>query len=138
MPDNNITATGRLTRDAEVRFTASGVAVASFCVAWNERVKRNDQWEDGPANFLDVSAWRGLAESCAELRKGQRVIVSGVMKQREYETREGEKRKVWELTAEEVGVCLDKFAPKAQQSGGWQKPAASDPWAQQSNDNPPF
>ena len=106
----NITITGNLTADPELRSTPSGAAVAQFTVAVTRRVKKGDTWEDGPSSFYRCSIWRQAAENVAEsLSKGDRVIVAGEMRQREYEDKQGEKRSVWELEAEEVGPSL-KYA----------------------------
>lgn len=103
----SITITGNLTADVELKFTPKGDAVASFTVAVSKRVKDGDKWVDGPSSFYRCSIWRQYAENIAEsLTKGTRVIVTGEMRQRDYETKEGEKRSVWELQADEVGVAL--------------------------------
>jgi single-strand DNA-binding protein len=107
-----ITVVGNLTDDPELRFTPSGAAVASFTVASTPRTfdKNTNEWKDGDALFLRCSIWRQAAENVAEsLSKGMRVIVQGSLKQRSYETREGEKRTVIEMTVEEVGPAL-KYA----------------------------
>ena len=107
-----ITVIGNLTADPELRFTPSGAAVASFTVASTPRRfnAQTNAWEDGEALFLRCSIWRQAAENVAEsLTRGSRVIVSGRLKQRSFETREGEKRTVYELDAEEVGPSL-KYA----------------------------
>lgn len=132
--NNQITAVGRLTGSPELRFTPQGAAVTSFTVAYNDRRKNAaGEWEDGPAHFLDVQVWRALAESCAELAKGQRVVVVGELKSRTWETREGEKRTGWQVEAFEVGVLLNRFEQR-QQGAGWSKDRAEaktgrDPWA---------
>lgn len=107
-----ITVIGNLTADPELRFTPSGAAVASFTVASTPRRfnAQTNAWEDGEALFLRCSIWRQAAENVAEsLTRGSRVIVSGRLKQRSFETREGEKRTVYELDADEVGPSL-KYA----------------------------
>jgi len=107
-----ITVVGNLTEDPELRYTPSGAAVAKFKVASTPRTfdKQTGQWVDGEALFLPCNAWRQLAENVAEsLKRGSRVVVQGALKQRTYETREGEKRTVFELEVEEVGASL-KFA----------------------------
>ncbi len=101
-----ITVIGNLTADPELRFTSSGVAVANFTVASTPRTfdKNTNEWKDGEALFLRCSIWRQAAENVAEsLTRGARVIVSGRLKQRSFETREGEKRTVVELEVEEHG-----------------------------------
>jgi single-strand DNA-binding protein len=107
-----ITVVGNLTADPELRFTPSGAAVASFTVASTPRTldRQTNEWKDGEALFLRCSIWRQAAENVAEsLTRGSRVIVSGRLKQRSFETREGEKRTVIELDVEEVGPSL-KYA----------------------------
>ncbi|HEV2345619.1 MAG TPA: single-stranded DNA-binding protein [Actinocrinis sp.] len=107
-----ITVVGNLTDDPELRFTPSGAAVASFTVASTPRAfdKNTNEWKDGDALFLRCSIWRQAAENVAEsLTKGMRVVVQGRLRQRSYETREGEKRTVVELDVEEVGPSL-KYA----------------------------
>ncbi|HEV3172125.1 MAG TPA: single-stranded DNA-binding protein [Actinocrinis sp.] len=107
-----ITVVGNLTDDPELRFTPSGAAVASFTVASTPRTfdKNSNEWKDGDALFLRCSIWRQAAENVAEsLTKGMRVVVQGRLKQRSYETREGEKRTVVELDVEEIGPSL-KYA----------------------------
>jgi single-strand DNA-binding protein len=119
-----ITVVGNLTGDPELRFTPSGQAVASFTVASTPRTldKQSNEWKDGDPLFLRCSVWRQAAENVAEtLHKGFRVIVQGRLKQRSFETREGEKRTVVELDVDEVGPSL-RYATarvnKAGRSGG--------------------
>jgi single-strand DNA-binding protein len=110
--DTVITVIGNLTADPELRFTPSGAAVANFTVASTPRTfdKNSGEWKDGEALFLRCNIWRQAAENVAEtLTRGARVIVSGRLKQRSYETREGEKRTVVELEVDEVGPSL-KYA----------------------------
>ena len=107
-----ITVVGNLTGDPELRFTPSGAAVASFTVASTPRTldKATNEWKDGEALFLRCSIWRQAAENVAEsLQKGMRVVVQGRLKQRSYETKEGEKRTSYELDVEEIGPSL-KYA----------------------------
>ncbi|AGG67924.1 single-stranded DNA-binding protein [Corynebacterium callunae] len=107
--DTNITVVGNIVADPELRFTPSGAAVANFRIASTPRTfnRQTNQWEDGEALFLTVNVWRQAAENVAEsLSKGMRVIVTGRLKQRSYETREGEKRSVFEVEADEVGPSL--------------------------------
>jgi len=104
-----ITVVGNLTADPELRFTPSGAAVANFTVASTPRQfdKQTNEWRDGEAMFLSCSVWRQAAENVAEsLVKGSRVIVSGRLKARSYETREGEKRTVFEIDVDEIGPSL--------------------------------
>lgn len=122
--DTVITVIGNLTADPELRFTPSGAAVANFTVASTPRTfdRQANEWKDGETLFLRCSIWREAAENVAEsLTKGTRVIVSGRLVQRSYETREGEKRTVYELQVEEVGPSLRYASAKvtrAQRSGG--------------------
>jgi single-strand DNA-binding protein len=107
-----ITVVGNLTDDPELRFTPSGAAVANFTVASTPRNfdKNTNEWVDGEAMFLRCSIWRQAAENVAEsLQRGMRVVVHGRLKARSYETREGEKRTVFEIDVEEIGPSL-KFA----------------------------
>ena len=110
--DTVITVIGNLTADPELRFTPAGAAVANFTVASTPRIfdRNTNEWKDGEALFLRCNIWRDAAENVAEsLTRGSRVIVSGRLKQRSYETREGEKRTVVELEVDEVGPSL-KYA----------------------------
>lgn len=107
--ETTITLIGNLTADPELRFTPSGAAVANFTVASTPRTfdRQSGEWKDGDALFLNCSVWRQAAENVAEsLTKGMRVIVTGNLKQRSYETREGEKRTVFEVEVDEVGPAL--------------------------------
>ena len=119
-----ITVVGNLTADPELRFTPSGAAVANFTVASTPRIfdRQSNEWKDGDALFMRCSIWREAAENVAEsLTRGSRVIVQGRLKQRSYETREGEKRTVVELEVDEIGPSL-RYATakvnKASRSGG--------------------
>ncbi len=119
-----LTVVGNLTSDPELRFTPSGAAVANFTVASTPRTfdKNSNEWKDGEALFLRCSVWRQAAENVAEsLQKGTAVIVQGRLKQRSYETKEGEKRTVIELEVDEIGASL-KFATakvtRASRGGG--------------------
>jgi single-strand DNA-binding protein len=148
--DTTITIVGNLTNDPELRFTPSGAAVASFTVASTPRYldKASGEWKDGEALFLRCSVWRQVAENVAEsLTRGTRVIVQGRLKQRSYETKEGEKRTVVEVEVDEVGPALRYATAKVQKTsrgggggggaggfggggGGAQRGAPSDdPWA---------
>jgi single-strand DNA-binding protein len=120
--ETTVTIFGNLTADPELRFTPSGAAVANFTVASTPRTFTNGEWKDGDPLFMRCNAWRQMAENVAEsLTRGARVIVSGRLKQRSFETREGEKRTVVELDVDEVGPSL-KWASakvmKAERSGG--------------------
>src|ERR671919_3029122 len=123
--DTTITVIGNLTDDPELRFTPSGAAVAKFRVASTPRYldKQSGEWKDGEALFLACTVWRQAAEHVAEsLQRGTRVIVSGRLRQRSYETREGEKRTVFELEVDEIGPSLRYATAKVQKmqrsSGG--------------------
>ena len=119
-----ITVVGNLVDDPELRFTPSGAAVANFRIASTPRTfdRQTNEWKDGDALFLSCSVWRQAAENVAEsLQRGMRVIVQGRLKQRSYETREGEKRTVVELEVDEVGPALAFATAKvtrASRSGG--------------------
>src|ERR1700754_4246500 len=107
--DTVITVDGNLVDDPELRFTPSGAAVANFRIASTPRTfdRKSNEWKDGDALFLPCAVWRQAAENVAEsLQKGMRVVVQGRLKQRSYETREGEKRTVVELDVEDVGPSL--------------------------------
>lgn len=105
-----VTGTGTLTADPELRFVTSGKAVVSVNIAHNERYKKDGEWVDGGTTFLRGSVWGDYAENVAEsLSKGTQVTYTGTLKQREYETREGEKRTVFELGINEIGPTL-RFA----------------------------
>lgn len=145
MTDTYLTLTGNLTADPELRFTPSGAAVTNFTVASTPRIfdKQSSEWRDGEALFLNCSVWRQVAEQVAEsLTKGMRVIVQGRLKARSYETREGEKRTVFEIDVDEVGPSLRYATAKVTKAGGGAQPwsgsgqsrqaqpvQASDPWA---------
>ena len=150
-----ITLVGNLVDDPELRFTSSGVAVANFRVASTPRIydKQAGEWRDGDSLFLSCSVWRQYAENVAEsLTKGTRVIVTGRLKQRSYETQSGERRTVMEIEVDEVGPSLRSATAKVARvsreggfgggggaaagggnygGGGGQQPgsAANDPWA---------
>ena len=140
-----ITVVGNLTADPELRFTPSGAAVANFTVASTPRTfdKSSNEWKDGETLFMRCSVWRDAAENVAEsLGRGTRVIVSGRLKSRSYETKEGEKRTVVEMEVDEVGPSLRYASAKVtktqrgsggggfggQQSGG-SGGQQEDPWA---------
>ena len=122
--DTIITVVGNLTADPELRFTPSGAAVANFTVASTPRIfdRQTGEWKDGEALFLRCNIWREAAENVAEsLTRGSRVIVTGRLKQRSFETREGEKRTVIEVEVDEIGPSL-RYATakvnKASRGGG--------------------
>ena len=162
--DTTITMIGNLVDDPELRFTPSGAAVAKFRVASTPRYldKATNEWKDGESLFLQCQIWRQAAENVAEsLTKGMRVILSGRLKQRSYETKEGEKRTVFEVEVDEVGPSLRSATAKVTRAqrapganSGFSAPAAEsfndDPWAASTstssaggwatttNDEPPF
>jgi single-strand DNA-binding protein len=168
--DTIITVVGNLTADPELRFTPSGAAVANFTVASTPRIydRQSGEWKDGEALFLRCNIWREAAENVAEsLTRGARVIVSGRLKQRSFETKEGEKRTVMEVEVDEIGPSLKYatakvnkagrsgggsggFGSGAPSGGGGSRPAAAasneDPWGSApasgsfggSDDEPPF
>ncbi|MDQ7992913.1 MAG: single-stranded DNA-binding protein [Propionicimonas sp.] len=161
-----ITLVGNLTADPELRFTPSGAPVANFTVASTPRTfdRQANEWKDGDAMFLNCAVWRQAAENVAEsLTKGMRVIVQGRLRSRSYETREGEKRTVFEVDVEEIGPALKYATAKVTRTqggggnyGGGQSSAGgsnwggnsgggssersggSDPWAQAQSEEPPF
>lgn len=168
--DTPITIIGNVVADPELRFTPSGAAVCNFRVASTPRVfdKNSNQWVDGDGLFLTCNVWREQAESVAEsIQKGARVIVNGRLRQRSYETNEGEKRTVYEVEVDDVGPSLKWATAKVtrlqregggqrhqggqqggqqggyggQQQGqgyGGQQPPMDDPWGAQQADEPPF
>lgn len=106
MADSTVTITGTLTRDPELRFTQGGRGVATLGVAVNYRYQRNNEWVE-EASFFNVTAWGSLGENASgSLTKGMRVIVTGRLQQRSYETQQGEKRSVVEIIADEIGPSL--------------------------------
>ncbi|MPZ28641.1 MAG: single-stranded DNA-binding protein [Micromonosporaceae bacterium] len=135
--DTNITLIGNLTDDPELRFTPSGAAVAKFRVASTPRYldRQSGEWKDGEALFLACNVWRQAAEHVAEsLQRGTRVIVSGRLRQRSYETREGEKRTVYEMEVDDIGPSLRYATAKVQKmsrssGGGGGGGGTDDPWA---------
>ncbi len=160
-----ITVVGNLTADPELRFTPSGAPVANFTVASTPRTfdRQSGEWKDGDAMFLNCAVWRQPAENVAEsLSKGMRVIVQGRLRSRSYETREGEKRTVFEVDVEEIGPALKYATAKVtrssgggggsysgggssgggsswgQSSGGSQQSGGADPWASAQSEEPPF
>ena len=106
MADNSVTIVGNLTRDPELRFTKSGRGLANFGLAVNRRYQVNGEWQE-QTSFFNVVAWGTLGENAAaSLNKGARVVVSGRLEQRSYETQEGEKRNVFEVIADDLGPSL--------------------------------
>src|SRR4051812_2297788 len=153
--DTVLTLVGNLVDAPELRFTPSGAAVAKFRIASTPRFldKTTNEWKDGEGLFLTCNVWRQAAENVAEsLTKGTRVIVQGRLRQRSYETREGEKRTVYEIEVDEVGPSLSRATAKVSKTtrggGGFNSgPAvADDPWASAApaaagggfSDEPPF
>ena len=113
MSDNQVTLTGNLTDDPELRFTPNGVAVANFRLAVDQRVWDADGWKDGDSSYFRVSVWRGQAEHVSRsLHKGARCVVVGRLRSHSWETPEGQRRSAVEVDAEEVGMSL-RFAPVA-------------------------
>jgi single-strand DNA-binding protein len=152
--DTTLTIIGNLTNDPELRFTPSGAAVANFTVASTPRMfdRQSNEWKDGETLFMRCSVWRDAAENVAEsLQRGSRVIVTGRLKSRSYETKEGEKRTVVELEVDELGPSLRYATAKVNKTsrgggggfgggggggyggggggGGGQSGPADDPWA---------
>jgi single-strand DNA-binding protein len=121
MPDTQAAIVGNLTHDPELRFTPSGAAVVNFSLAVTPRVKDGDEWRDGETSFYRVFAWRSLAVNVADsLQKGNRVLVIGTLRQRSWETDEGDKRSVVEVQADAVGPDLKwaiAHAERSEESG---------------------
>jgi single-strand DNA-binding protein len=162
--DTQITVVGNLVDDPELRFTPAGQPVARFRIASTPRFRDNasGEWKDGDSLFLTCNVWRQAAENVAEsLQRGMRVIVSGRLRQRTYETKEGEKRTVYEVEVDDVGPSLRNASAKVnranrsggqggqgsgsgyggQGSSGGGSRADADPWASDSgsySDEPPF
>ena len=167
--DTTITIIGNLVNDPELRYTPTGQAVATFRVASTPRFmdRQTNEWKDGDSLFLSCNVWRQAAENVAEsLQRGMRVIVSGRLRQRSYETKEGEKRTVYEVEVDEVGPSLRNASAKVNKSarsgsgsgfgggqsgsggqggygGGAGSRANDDPWAAEPGDSgfsdePPF
>jgi single-strand DNA-binding protein len=139
--DVTLTITGNVVQDPELRFTPSGVAVANFTVASTPRSfdRQSNEWKDGETLFVRCSVWKDAAENVAEsLQRGSRVIVTGRLKSRTYDTKEGEKRTVMELEVDEIGPSLRYATAKVAKAnragggggfGGQQAQApANDPW----------
>jgi single-strand DNA-binding protein len=138
--DTQITIVGNLVDDPELRFTPAGQAVARFRIASTPRFldKQTNEWKDGEGLFLTCNVWRQAAENVAEsLQRGMRVIVQGRLRQRSYETKEGEKRTVYEVEVDEVGPSLRNATAKVNKTarqgggggGGFGGGPAGDPWA---------
>lgn len=131
-----LTVTGRVTGEPELRFTSSGKAVANFNLADNHRRKDGEQWVQDGATFYRVTCWEYLAQQVADrLAKGQRVQVTGEIRNREYEAKDGGKARSLEIRAHEIAVPLDKYPPR----DAGQAPAASSGWgAALDATEPPF
>jgi single-strand DNA-binding protein len=117
--DTQITIAGNLVSDPELRYTPTGQAVATFRVASTPRFmdRNTNEWKDGESLFLSCNVWRQAAENVAEsLQRGMRVIVNGRLRQRQYETREGEKRTVYEVEVDDVGPSLRNASAKVTKS----------------------
>jgi len=117
--DTQITIVGNLVDDPQLRYTPTGQAVANFRVASTPRLfdRNTNEWKDGDSLFLSCNVWRQAAENVAEsLQRGMRVIVSGRLRQRSYETKEGEKRTVYEIEVDEVGPSLRNASAKVTKS----------------------
>lgn len=128
--DTPITVAGNIVADPELRFTPSGTAVCNFRIASTPQTfnKNTNQWEDGETLFLTCNVWKQAAENAADsLAKGMRVLVQGKLKQRSYQTREGENRTVFEVDVEEVGPSLRFATVQVSKStrGGGQQPSAA-------------
>lgn len=147
--DTQITLVGNLVDDPELRFTPSGAAVAKFRLASTPRYRDNasGEWKDGESLFLTCNVWRQAAENVAEsLTKGTRVIVQGRLKSRTYETKEGEKRTVFEVEVDEIGPSLRSASAKVTRTsrggggggGGFADDAWSSPASSALSDEPPF
>lgn len=146
--DTPITIAGNLVDDPEFRYTPSGQPVAKFRVASTPRFfdKQANEWKDGEGLFLSCNVWRQAAEHVAEsLQRGMRVVVTGVLRQRSYETKEGQKRTVYEIEVDDVGPSLRNATAKVVRAerNRPQTPApAEDPWASSSGsaatEMPPF
>jgi single-strand DNA-binding protein len=147
--DTTLTVVGNLTADPELRYTPNGQAVAAFTVAASRRVydQTSSSWKDGDTLFMRCSVWRQMAEHVTEsLSKGNRVVVSGRLRQREYE-KDGAKRTIIELEVEEVGASLRYATAKLSKAGRESVPhpadqaGRADPWAAAggpSDGQPPF
>ena len=143
--DNHTTIIGNLVDDPEVRFTNTGTAVTNLRVAVTQRVQQDGQWRDGDTSYLKVNVWRDQAEHLAEsLSKGDRVMVTGRLRQRSWETPDGEKRSVTEIEADEVGASLKWATAKverASQRGNGDRAQGRERAAERSggfSDPPPF
>lgn len=145
MPDNTVTIVGNLTQDPEMRFTPNGVAMVSLSIAVNHRRLNRDTntWEEGEASFFNATCWRDLAENVSEsLRKGTRVVITGRLKQRSWETQEGDRRSVVDIQVDEIGPSLrwaTASVTRVPRGGGWSGGGrqANVPPAPVARNNPP-
>ena len=143
--DNQTTIAGNLVEDPELRYTNTGTTVTNLRVAVTQRIQQDGEWRDGDTSFLKVNVWRGQAEHLADsLSKGDRVMVPGRLRQRSWETPEGDKRSVTEIEADEVGASL-KFATakveRTTQRGNGERSSGRERQAERGgdfNDSPPF
>ena len=137
MAETSVHLAGNLTDDPELRFTPNGHAVANFRLAVTSRVREGDAWKDGDTSFFRINVWRQQAENVAEsLAKGNRVIVSGRLKSRAWETPQGDKRSIVEIDADEVGPSL-KWATATPERTSRPKATAGKAKGE-FNDEPPF
>jgi single-strand DNA-binding protein len=143
--DNHTTIVGNLVEDPELRFTSSGIAVANMRVAVTQRIQQDGTWRDGETSFFKVNVWRGQAEHLADsLGKGDRVMVTGRLRQRSWDTPEGDKRSVTEIEADEVGASLKWATAKVERAsnrGNGDRAAARERAAERGgdfNDPAPF
>lgn len=139
MSENTVTVIGNLTDDPELRFTAQGAAVANFRMAVSKRVRdpQTNEWKDGDTSFFKVNVWRQLAENVAEsLSRGTRVIVTGSLRMRQWETQEGEKRSVIEIEATEVGPSLKWATAKVERTSSQGKSSEGGDWGATSAPTP--
>lgn len=137
--DTTITVIGNLVDDPELRFTPSGAAVAKFRIASTPRTfdRQTNEWKDGDSLFLTCNVWRQAAENVAEsLQRGMRVLVSGRLRQRSYETKEGERRTVYEIEVDEVGPSLRSATAKVTKTSRSGGSAAAGAPAQQPSEDP--
>jgi single-strand DNA-binding protein len=142
MPDNTVTLVGNVTRDPELRFINSGQATASFGLAVNRRWqnRKTQEWEE-QVSFFDVVCWREMAENVSEsLTKGMRVVVTGRLDQRSWETQEGDKRSKIEITADEIAPSLRwataQVTRNERRDGGGGRPSPSSSQSKQNNNQP--
>jgi single-strand DNA-binding protein len=127
-----ITVTGNLTADPELRYTSSGTPVASFTVAATERTMNREtgKYEDAGTTYLRCNAWRELAENLSQsASKGTRVMITGLLRQRDWQDSDGNKRTSYEVQAEEAGISLRWATAKVSRTARSSSPAPDDPWS---------